>query len=557
MYACGFDKVTFFAVRKVLLYAEREYDIRVNLLQQSIPWRKWLAPLIATGIAFLLYALSAPPGLTWSNFGADGAELLAAAISNGVPHPPGYPLYILLLQNWLRLASWVAQGNNFAWYGHLLSALLAAASVGVTVRVAAVFIPTKGSWLWAGLVGIAWAVAPLPWSQAVITEVYALHMLLIALLGWTLFVQPSRPWWLALVIAFGVAHHLTFFLLLPAVFYYRWRMAGGGARAAWQTTTVMGTGVAIGMLIYIRIPLAAALEPPAPINWGYPKDWEGFWWLVSGAAYRGYLFSAPSSTILSRIAAWANTLTTQYTPVGLAIALLGLSHWDRHQSDLRNFSLLWIIPVSIYSINYYTRDSAIYLLPVVWLIALWLGVGYALILQWLIEEGPRLRQRLRLQPQEASFASWSFEQVAPVLAIVALAGLIGITSWRWSTQSLRQDRQADQFITGVLTVVDTDSIIVSSADAETFALWYAAWGDGVLLQRAPDVVLINYALYQFSWYRRLVATLYPDVVGQSNSVEEIVARNAAKRTIFFSEKLSFWPAEQMEPVGPIWRYRMP
>jgi hypothetical protein len=86
---------------------------------------------------------------------------------------------------------------------------------------------------------------------------------------------------------------------------------------------------------------------------GVSKDWDGFWWLVSGAAYRGYLFNAPTSTILGRIAAWANTLTTQYTPVGLALALLGLSHWDRHHSALRNFSLLWIIPVSLYSINYY------------------------------------------------------------------------------------------------------------------------------------------------------------------------------------------------------------
>lgn len=526
-------------------------------MQQHSAWLRWLAPLIAMGFAFLLYVFSAPPGLTWSNFGADGAELLTAALSNGIPHPPGYPLYILLLQSWLWVVSWVVQGNNFAWYGHVLSILLATASVGVTVQVAAVFLPTKWSWWWAALSGMAWAVAPLPWSQAVITEVYALHMLLIALLGWVLFVQPKRAWWLAAVIALGVAHHLTFFLFLPAVFYYRWRTAGGDWRAAGQTAVLMGTGVAAGLLIYIRIPLAAALEPPAPVNWGYPEDWAGFWWLVSGAAYRGYLFSAPSSTILSRIANWANTLTTQYTPVGLAIGLLGLSHWDRQQSDLRNFSLLWIIPVSIYSINYYTRDSAIYLLPVVWIMALWLGIGYLLILQWLQAEGRHFLQRLRVQPQEAQATPWPFAQVASVLVIVALVGLIGITGWRWSTQSLRQDRQADTFIAGVLAVVDADSIIISSADAETFALWYAAWGNGVLIERAPDVVLINYALYQFPWYRRLVVILYPDVVGQSGSVEEIVAQNAATRTIFFSEKLSFWPAEQMEPAGPIWRYKIP
>lgn len=503
------------------------------------------------GLAFFLYCASAPPGLTWSHFGADGAELLTAALTNGVPHPPGYPLYILLLQAWLRLTSWVTHSDNYAWHGNLLSCLLAAASAGVTVRVVmTLVVDSQWPWLWAGLAGLAWAVAPLPWGQAVITEVYALHMLLIALLGWALFVQSARYWWLAVVIALGVAHHLTFFLLLPAALYYRWRTGGGGWQGLGRSVGIIALGVVAGLIFYVRIPLAAANFPPSPVNWGYANNWEGFWWLVSGAAYRAYLFNAPSSTILSRIAAWANTLTTQYTPVGLAVALLGLSHWDRQQSDLRNFSLIWIIPVSIYSINYYTRDSEIYLLPVVWLAALWLGVGYALMLGWAKTEGLRLLQRV--QPRAAD---WSPTRVAPPLALVLLLGVVGMTGWRWSSQSLRQDRQPVTFIAGVLTVIDADSIIVSSADAETFALWYAAWGDGLLLERAPDAVLINYALYQFPWYQRLIATLYPDVVGDSRSVEEILARNAATRTIFFSEKFSFWAAEEMEPAGPIWRYR--
>jgi hypothetical protein len=409
---------------------------------------------------------------------------------------------------------------------------------------------TEHPWLWAMLAGLAWAVAPLAWGQAVITEVYALHGLLIALLGWALFVQPGRRWWLAAIIALGVAHHLTFFLLMPAVLYYRWRQEGGNWRAFGYTAVVMAVGVGAGLIFYLRIPLAAAIMPPSPVNWGYPDNWDGFWWLVSGAAYRAYLFSAPSSTILSRIAAWASTITIQYTPVGLAIALLGLSHWDRLHSELRNFSLLWLIPVSVYSINYYTRDSEIYLLPVVWLAALWLGVGYAAIMAWVKEDGLRWLQRLR--PQQATL---SVERVALGLAVVTVVGLVGLTGWRWSTQSLRQDRQVDQFVAGVLDVIEPNSIIISSADAETFALWYAAWGSGVLREEAPDVVLINYALYQFPWYQRLVAALYPEVVGESRSVEEIVIRNAESRSVFFSEKFSYWPAEQMEPVGPIWRYR--
>jgi hypothetical protein len=40
-------------------------------------------------------------------------------------------------------------------------------------------------------------------------------------------------------------------------------------------------------------------------------------------------------------------------------------------------------------------------------------------------------------------------------------------------------------------------------------------------------------------------------------LRRILARNIGQRTIYFSEKFAFWPAEQMEPAGPIWRYRPP
>ena len=43
--------------------------------------------------------MTAAPGLTWAHFGADGGDLLAAAAVHGIPHPPGYPLYLLLLRN--------------------------------------------------------------------------------------------------------------------------------------------------------------------------------------------------------------------------------------------------------------------------------------------------------------------------------------------------------------------------------------------------------------------------------------------------------------------------
>ncbi len=498
-----------------------------------------LTAALSTGLAFALYIWTAAPDVTWAHQGADGAELLAAAVSNGVPHPPGYPLYMWLLQGWLRFSQLGLGTGDLAWRGALFSTICAALSVGVTVVIAGHLLRDQpGQWLWATSAGLAWAISPLLWSQAVITEVYALHALFITLLGWVILVKGGRFVYLVPIVALGVAHHLTFVLLLPAVLYFVWVSRGGTLRQLGQTVGALTLGGILGLTFYLRIPLVAAgsVAGPPPVNWGYADNLAGFWWLVSGAAYRSYLFSAPSSTMLSRVASWAYTVTSQYTVVGLGLALIGLNNWDRSKPHLRNLSLLWVVPISIYAIGYYTRDSDIYLLPVGWMVALWLATGLADVDRWL-----QIRWPVRSRPT--------------VMAIVLAIGLVVLGGTRLPTLSLRHDHEARQFLDNSMAVLPPNSIVISREDNDTFALWYGAWASGELLRRTPNVVLINDALYQFPWYQRLITALYPDVVGNSQSVLEILALNHGVRPIFFSTETSLVPADQLEKVGPLWRYK--
>jgi hypothetical protein len=498
----------------------------------------WLVPVLAlTGVLLTvgLYGWSAAPGLTWAHQGADGGELLAAAQTNGVPHPPGYPLYMLLLRGWLAAGQWLRPESELARLGNLLSATCAALSVGVTILCVARLLRGRPYRLWwAALAGAAWAISPLLWSQALVTEVYALHALFVALLGWTL-VEPKATRLLPLVIAGGVAHHLTFVLLLPAVFYLLWVNEGADLPAAQRTGGRMGVGVLLGLLFYLRTPLAAGATPPPPVNWGYADNWAGFWWLVSGAAYRGYLFSGAAGDLLGRLTRWAYIITEQYTPVGLGIALIGLANWDRQQPRLRNFSILWIVPVSIYAIGYYTRDSEIYLLSVAWLMALWLAVGLDELAGWL---------RVR----------WARQWAVLGLSSLLVLGLGLLLALRLPSLTLRQDQAARTFVTAAASVLEPGSIVLSLEDNQTFALWYGAWGSGELSKAAPGLVVINYSLYQFDWYRRLLRERYPEVVTDQQRVEEILNEQHASRPIFFSEPLSYFSTEQLSPDGVLWRY---
>ncbi len=499
-----------------------------------------------SGATFLVYLFSLAPGLTWAHQGADGGELVTAAVVNGVPHPPGYPLYMLLLQGWLALTGILLPDSNLIWRAALLSAACAALSVGVTYLTARHLLRFAGhGLLWAALAALAWGVAPLLWQQAVIAEVYALHALLLALLGWAVLVHPDKVWYVVIPVALGIANHLTFVLLLPAAFYIVWvqrnRLAASQHATRWRPMLpiagAFGLGLLLGALFYLRIPLVAARTPP--VNWGYADNWDGFWWLVSGAAYRGYLFASPASSLLSRLAGWAYTVTAQYTPLGLAITLIGLAHWDRTAPYLRNFSLLWVTPVSAYALAYYTRDSDIYLLPVGWVMALWLAVGLAQVDAWI---SLRVTAAQADSHRRALLTTW-------LVAGVTCLGLIGVTIWRWDVNSLAGDQVAGDYLQGVKAVVAPDSIVVTLEDRETFALWFGAWGSRELAGVTP----INESLYQFEWYRRLQGDLHPEVPGIEQSVDAVIAANRGQRPIYFAQMPADVAQADVTQVGPLWR----
>ncbi len=501
-------------------------------------WNGAAIALLSTGLAFGLYWYSAAPGLTWAHNGADGGDLLAAALTGGVPHPSGYPLYTALLQGWLRVGQALAPSADAARLGNLFSALASALSAGVTALAALHLIgPVPGRHAIALATALLWAVSPLQWSQALITEVYALHMLLAALLAWAVLTRPRNLLLAAVIIALGLANHLTFALLLPAAGYWLWRKSAR-PRAAQPVAFALVSGLSLLALLYARIPAAAAGEgSPSPVNWGYADGWAGFWWLVSGAAYRGYLTDLSGAGIAARISGWAQTLTGQYTVVGLALAGLGLTLWDRRRPALRTFGLLWALPVSAYAIAYSTWDSDIYLLPATWMLALWLGSGLSVLTAWLWDRrGGRVVW--------ASYAPAS-------IALVAVAALVVA---RLPEMSLRQDDEARAYLAAVTAALEPNSIVVSGADAETFALWYGAWGSGELLEKAPGAVLVNYALYQFPWYGRLLGDLYPETPGASVGLDALLAENDGRRPVYFTELLDVVPQETLSPAGPLWRY---
>ena len=156
-----------------------------------------VASIVLFAIAFALYSSTMAPGLTWENEGGDGGDFLAAAHTWGIPHPTGYPTYMVLLRSFSELI-WFGDAASRA---NLFSALAGAVAVPflfLAARKLLLRLPvsdTHGRTLpfaAAFVAALAFAASNLHWSQSTITEVYALNALFVALFLWLALIARSR-----------------------------------------------------------------------------------------------------------------------------------------------------------------------------------------------------------------------------------------------------------------------------------------------------------------------------------------------------------------------------
>ena len=429
---------------------------------------------LATLAAMTVYLLTLAPDITWSHDGGDGGDLITAVMSGGVPHPPGYPSYLLLTGPLARLPL-----GNPAWRLNLFSAFAAAGAAGLiavtVVRMAERARCPQHVAEAAGIsAGLALAFSPVLWSQAVIAEVYALGALFTALLflvgaatreatGRDCFYRVAA---LGAVMGLALGAHpplILLGLLAPLVL--------GRLGRSWFWA---GFGFAAGLAVFLVLPVRA--RSGSPVNWGDASTLNGFWWLVSAQLYHGYVFALPLSSLGARLVAWAAMMARQFTPVGALLAVWGLWQLIRPERGLAFAMLAMFVGWSVFAIGYNTTDSYVYLIPVFVLAAVWLGVGAAEVLS-------RTRWPLVLK--------WCAALALPLVQLV-----VG-----WSAADAHLDRTAVTFGQAILEQAPPNAILLTAQDKHTFTLWYYRY---VRAQR-PDVTIVDRDLLALPWYRTTVA----------------------------------------------------
>ncbi len=405
----------------------------------------------------------------------DSAEFQFVAPMLGIPHPTGYPLYLLLG----RLFTLLPVGS-VAYRLNLFSAVAAAGAVWAIYRAARAIDLSRT----AALIGAALlAVSETLWSQATIAEKYALNAFFVALtlwLGLEWRKRRSNGWLQAWAVCCGLSltHHRTMIVLAPACLLLVWLTDRTVLRP--KSVLRLLPFFLIPLSFYLLLPLFSSFNPP----YAYVRidSIKAFFDLVFARTYQSGLFRGGWAALPGRAAEFASLLWRQFGPLGLLLALGG---WIALLFKRRAvaWTLLGGIAAEVFfALNYYVPNTHVYYLPAyVWL-AFCAAAAAEAGIDWLREAFKnRAGQSLRLL--------WA-------LSVAALPLALGISRFEGQDQRRAYAGLSFDYTYGqvALRAVGENALIVGDWLPAT-VLWYTQWVEGL----APTAQIVAVDSLELQW----------------------------------------------------------
>jgi hypothetical protein len=509
--------------------------------------------------ALALYTSTMAPGITWSNDGGDGGDFLTAAFNWGVPHPTGYPTYIILL----RLFAWVVPFGEPAFTANLFSATCAGAAVPLVYLISRNVIARmpESSALGTGAARSVSAVSALAfaggsvfWSQATITEVYTLNALFAAavlLLGLLVRARldQRRPA-TALLAAFGfiagvgLGNHVTLAIVIaPVAAWATWPLLRH-IRARFRLAALPALAFVLGLSVYVYPPVASAQGPV--LSWGHPHSFEGFRWIVTASIYQNYAFGVEGEDLPRRTIKVFDFLLGQY---GIVAVILGVGGVATLWSRSRGFAaatLMTATGISVYAVGYSPSDSYVYLVPAFMVFAVWAAAGAASLVAT-VREAPSPGFRARLGPRARLLAPGC-------IALVLLAGPAYVIPLRFGDMNIRGDNRATDYVEQAMATAGPGSVILADG-VELFSLWYHAY----VSDPEDRILVVSTALLRFDWYWQDLRAQAPDripaarALGHLERITLIADFNEGATPVYLTHADKFYSNSfQLVPAGNLY-----
>ena len=486
----------------------------------------------------------------------DSGELIVAAYSLGIAHPPGFPLYVMLA----HLASVVPIGNVavrvnvasaiFAALAAAMLTLVVAELLITTSRFAAlqrvrkklgrkgkksseaisralsddtnplmVFAPAVGA-------GLLFAFSRTLWSYATIAEVYTLNSLLILIvfflmLRWRRRVLEERQFTTAntgsnasrtasdrllyaAAIVFGFAlgvHHVTVALILPALAVLVYRTEGWGFFTSKRLLYAALFSICALVAVYSYLPLAAAHRPI--MNWGDPRSLSAIWAHITGKQYQLFLSFSPS-IMGEQSAQFGKFLLREFgapwLPLALIVAVAGFVAAFKRDRTTFLFLLLVVLADLAYTLNYdIAEDKDAYYLPVFIAVAIAAGIGVHAFLQFVVAK--------RSLNAGGLFIIGLGVMIVPALALAS----------NWPFNNRARYFIAHDYVENIQSTIEPNGLLLTLDWQVASPMLYTREIEG----RRRDVKVIDVQLLRRLWYFDYLRRAYPEMVERSRDKIDI------------------------------------
>ncbi len=309
--------------------------------------------MVVVGITVgVVYYLTTSRYLPWG----DGAEFYLAAKNLGIPHPSGYPLFLILARVFL----------SFAPTPFTLNLLSSGFTIATAILLSLILYHFTSDSIISSALAIFFAFGRVVWLQSIVGEVYSLNMLLLTLLFITL-IKSDHPLPIFLYLTgLALTNHLTsLFYIIPAGIYL---LSQRSTRAEYLPFLL------IPLFLYLYFPIRSRADPiPDTFN---PEGLSGLLQLISGRIFHYRTFFFDLNYLIQSFWGFLKAVWWQF----LIISPFGIYGLMRIEKRFRGLISFMISIPFCYILFYNIPDKDGYYLPIFLLWLILIGIGMASLL---------------------------------------------------------------------------------------------------------------------------------------------------------------------------------
>jgi Protein of unknown function (DUF2723) len=413
------------------------------------------AACIVATLAFWAYTKTLLPGVDLGDTGGFQAAVLWPAVSAR----QAYPLYYNLARPFVIVTCGRGEPPHTcdpARALNLFSAMCGAAAVGLLAYFTATLTRSIAS---GAVAGLLLAFSYTFWSQAIIAEVYALHIALLAACLIALEAYARKPttarvagFFALYAASFGNHYSMILFLVPFAVFLL---LTTPDRRFLFRPITIAlaVTAAAGGALQYWPNFRAVYLSPEPPGDW--TASLAAFWFDATKADWRETMvLGIGANQAAERLAMWWFDARQQFGVIGLLLAVAGGFRLWQLSRPWAVMVLTAFATTTVFALTYNVGDSHVFFMPSHFLAALCAGVAVF----------------GRMAVRAPALAGPEGRPLRTAGTLVACAAILycGWRAWStWPAVDRHDDRRGEQLIARLtLGVSDPDALLVSDMNWE-------------------------------------------------------------------------------------------